>query len=317
MPFKPPAAISEHFEVIDTSSTTLKMRCKRCNGYNQSYHPTRQKKHLQNCTPYQDWMEEQGRGSETLGLTSSSLTSGINSPSRYTQDADRLLAQAIYYSGLPLSVFDKNPFFTEFCRRFEYQPPNRNVLSTTLLDTAYDNLQQTIIRDILSHIPRLSFSVDETTNIRQNRVFNITIITPDGLSLHWSTFDVGSRTLSAEEMAKILLPKLLEISKTKTAINALISDTCATMRKWWGTMQPLLPTTFFVPCDSHGLQLVIKDVLLLPEIRDVFRTAQNIAKAFKSAPKQLAILRDIQRNELGSERAIIGSVITRWGTQVS
>lgn len=265
-------------------------------------------------------MRENRPGDPILGLSvddPADLTDADEKPFQENKRAHELLANAIYYGGLPLSVFDKNPFFDQFCALYNCEVPRRVALATTMLDSAYDTLQTTLTKDVLERTSRLSFTIDETTNIRGHRVINIAVVTPDGLSLHWSTFDVGSRTLSAEELEKILVPKILQISKTKEAVNAYITDTCSLMRKLWGVLRPTFLKTFFVPCDAHGLQLIIKDVLYLPRIEDVFKDAQNIAMAFKTSPKQHAILREIQHTEFGSERAIVSSVITRWGTQVS
>lgn len=71
---------------------------------------------------------------------------------------------------------------------------------------------------------------------------------------------------------------------------------------------------FFVPCDSHGLQLLVKDLLSLPHYRDINEKAQTIVKAFKNAPLQLSHLRAFQRQIYKKEKALVLSVITRWGT---
>jgi len=85
------------------------------------------------------------------------------------------------------------------------------------------------------------------------------------------------------------------------------------MRSTWTGLENTdqLSHALFVPCDSHGLQLLIKDLLEQPRIAEVVDMAQTIVRAFHKAKKQYAILRSKQEKP----QALILSVITRWGTQ--
>lgn len=71
----------------------------------------------------------------------------------------------------------------------------------------------------------------------------------------------------------------------------------------------------FAPYDSHGLQLLIKDLYETAPFNDTLLAAQRIARGFHKAKKQYAILREIQIDIYNKEQALILSVITRWGTQ--
>ncbi len=46
-------------------------------------------------------------------------------------------------------------------------------------------------------------------------------------------------------------------------INSVGTDTCNTMRDAWNQMarDPRAKHVFFIPCDSHGLQLLMKDII--------------------------------------------------------
>lgn len=73
--------------------------------------------------------------------------------------------------------------------------------------------------------------------------------------------------------------------------------------------------TFVMGCDSHGLQLLIGDILKMGNIKTTFQLAQGIVSHFNSSPLQLATLRQIQQTINRTEFALIGAVITRWGSQ--
>jgi len=85
------------------------------------------------------------------------------------------------------------------------------------------------------------------------------------------------------------------------------------MRSTWTGLERTdeLSHALFIPCDSHGLQLLIKDILELPQIAPIIAKAQAIVSAFHKAKKQYAILRSYQNKP----QALLLSVIIQWGMQ--
>ena len=98
----------------------------------------------------------------------------------------------------------------------------------------------------------------------------------------------------------------------------MTTDTCATMRLFWELAEKTkeLAHVIFVPCDSHGLQLLIKDLCTTTWFRPILEGAQAIARGFHKAKKQYAILREIQIKIYGKSKALIFSVMTRWGSLI-
>jgi hypothetical protein len=94
-------------------------------------------------------------------------------------------------------------------------------------------------------------------------------------------------------------------------VSSLTTDTCTTMRSTWLGLEAVdkLSHVLFIPCDSHGLQLLIKDLLDQPRIAEVMIMAQTIINAFHRAEKQYAILRSKQEKL----SALLLAVIIRWG----
>lgn len=129
-------------------------------------------------------------------------------------------------------------------------------------------------------------------------------------------------TLSNDRQGRLSLPELITSSVSNpTTVNprssavAILSDT------------PELRHLFFISCDSHGLQLLIKDFLVAMKtkrghtptvstaIQKHFILAYRIMVAFQKAPLQCVILRTKRIDAWGKEIALIPSVMTRWGTQ--
>src|SRR5579859_5938053 len=91
------------------------------------------------------------------------------------------------------------------------------------------------------------------------------------------------------------------------------------MFSMWEKLQafPELKHVFFIPCDSQGLQLLVKDIIChLPRFKELHDKAKKVVKAFNKAHLQYARLRDIQMTCYKEHRALILSIITRWGTQL-
>ena len=90
-------------------------------------------------------------------------------------------------------------------------------------------------------------------------------------------------------------------------VNSINTDTCSTMQKLHEILQITseLEHVFFTLCDSHGLQLLIKNILELPWFADVAKSISKIVEGFRKAHLQLAILREFQKLKYGRHKAFI------------
>lgn len=100
-------------------------------------------------------------------------------------------------------------------------------------------------------------------------------------------------------------------------INSIATDTCDTMLAMGKQLQlsDQFRHVFFIPCDSHSIQLLVKDILTIPRLKSILSDAQTIVSAFHKSPLQHALLREQQINCYGKHYSLILAVITRWGTQ--
>ncbi|KAG6111438.1 hypothetical protein E4U14_002477 [Claviceps sp. LM454 group G7] len=76
---------------------------------------------------------------------------------------------------------------------------------------------------------------------------------------------------------------------------------------------PLTAHIFTIPCDSHGLQLLVKDIVSSEPIKSLISKAQLVVNKLRSSPKQLSLLRE---KSYTTRRTLIVAAITRWGTQL-
>jgi Protein of unknown function (DUF 659)/hAT family C-terminal dimerisation region len=236
-------------------------------------------------------------------------------------ELDNKCAMAVYTQGLPFTTWEP-PVMRDFLTALQpaYRTPSPYQLSGPLLDNNFETMKSNI-DDIIEKSPRVDLIIDESNTISNNRVINVSVHTASGVFFH-ETSELPADDIDSNWLVDFIetgvVPKLRLGDKS---INSLASDTCATMRSLWAKLKhkPEYNHTIFIPCDSHGIQLLIKDVLnsktLDPWLSNTFKTAQKIVAFFSNAKKQLAFLRQHQKQHYGHYKSFVIAGETRWGTQ--
>src|SRR5205814_3618479 len=91
--------------------------------------------------------------------------------------------------------------------------------------------------------------------------------------------DIQSKQMTAAAAAQWLRNHLVTLMKGDIArINSIITDTCKLMFKMWLKIQKLdeFKHVFFIPCDLHGLQLLVGDLLKIPVFKEVLNKAPTV-----------------------------------------
>lgn len=160
---------------------------------------------------------------------------------------------------------------------------------------------------------------DESNNHTGDRILNMTVLTKDHESFHAFSESASAMKLDAEATATWMLKKIDQLTRSNfKKVNSVATDTCSLERAVWDILgsDTRLQHAFFIPCDSHGLQLLIKDLLGLESLSVVFLQALKVVNSLRKAKHHLGILRKHQQAIYGEKRALIVSTILRWGTQV-
>jgi len=220
-------------------------------------------------------------------------------------------------SNQPFNVFE-NSFYKTFLHSLNpaYKPPSRNTIAGPLLDAVHSEVK-TRADSLISTLSRINVITDESGNINGSRISNISVHSGYG-SLHYVSEDIRAKWMTAPAAAQWLRNHLNALSNSRLErINSIASDTCSTMRSMWTEIEKFddLKHCLFVPCDSHSIQLLVKDLLQLPLFSETIQQAQCIVKSFRKAPLQYARLREFQLEYYKKTQSLVLSVITRWGTQ--
>jgi hypothetical protein len=228
-------------------------------------------------------------------------------------------AMSVYMTNLPFNHFE-NAYVIAHHQALSpsYKPPNRKLVAGKLLNEAYDTVKSKVVQ-VLKSCNYLSFFTDETVNIRKERVINLCCHVPNVGCFHLKATTGVAKKMSAAVQAEWLVNGCRETINHETwRINCIATDTCFTMKAMWNEISKFsdMKHVFFVPCDSHGLQLLLGDIIEFLFFVDVMQKAQLIITSFRGLNKELAILWDFQIKAYGQHRSLILNVLTRWGTSV-
>jgi hypothetical protein len=295
--------VHDHFKNVDKPHLkTPRRQCRYC-GYETKSDTTRQSTHLKQCMQYQDHLRKQPPRGPIQAMLSPPKTS--------MQKKDLLdlkFAAAVYEAGHPFTMYEK-PAIQEAFQLLDpsYTPPSAKLLGTRLLEEAYMREREEVGRRIAS-AKYLNFTTDESDSVRRDRIANLSAnLLHDG-AFHLRSLCTGSTTHSAENLANLVMDELsIWTDGNFERVNSINTDTCSTMRKLHDVLQakPELEHVFFTLCDSHGLQLLIKDILQIPWFASVVKRISKIVGDFRKSLLQLAILREYQMLEYGKHKAFI------------
>jgi hypothetical protein len=306
----PDPELEKAFKRIRTGRNSDEAKCKHC-FWTGVWQTNNLRSHLSNtCSLYKT----------QLSMHRSVIVS--RTPSRSEQHEFKAsIAFSCYVDNLSFTTFDVGKAIRESYRKINplLAFPSRREIATTLLDAQYERTSMAI-QTLIRSEPFLNFSLDESTNIRRERIQNLCINCPSYGAFYQLSESLEDRTMNARSCADWAIQAMEDAKGDRpwSELNSLVMDTCATQMNSALLISqfPNLKHLFIIGCDSHGLQLLVKDIIQKSRFREVFNQAQDVVQAFSTSPKQLAILRQHMASSIGGVRSFALSVITRWGSQV-
>lgn len=233
-------------------------------------------------------------------------------------ECNHLAAMEIYCDGRVPNLFE-GQYLQALLQRLNsaWKISSAKTFAAKLLDKEYEAMKKLVLSTLLAS-GHINFVTDGSSDINHNQIKNLSALTQIG-ALQLVSGDIPGMVHNANVLAGWTYNQFLDWTGGNLAkVNSLATDTEEKMQKMWKALasMPGLSHVFFVPCDSHGLQLLMKDIAGLAWFKELFHQAQAIPVYFHKADKQLSILRGYQQAEYGRTYAVTMSCITRWGTQV-
>ena len=199
-----------------------------------------------------------------------------------------------------------------------YKVPDRHRVAEELLLQCYNQVSSEV-KELLGDVQFLNFVSDESDDKARRHIANLSVNTPQQGAFFLWNFHTKDQNQTASFLASLIIPEIIDACNNDLSrFNSLATDTYAVMRAMHCLMEQDLRFfhLFFVLCDSHGIQLLIKRILELPQYERLVKNAQAIVAGFAHSRLQLGIFREHQQSLYnGKIMALIISVITRWGTQ--
>lgn len=323
MPLSDAVVHTAFHEYIQANKKEKRARCRYCN-YELAKYTSRQRTHLIKCRAYLTAMKD-GHQKNSITQRAAGVEDKSQSPLFQTeispekrQKLEKLAAMAVYYGGKPLSYYEDDGSQDLWIQGIGWKPPSRDKLSGNLLDDAFLETKAKVDK-LLNESSLLNFISDESNNQPGDRILNMCAMMKTQ-SFHIHSESAKEISLSAPNTASWML-KVIDttVDGDFKRVNSITTDTCNLERAVWDILAQdyRLRHVFFIPCDSHGLQLLIKDILTMPTIRVCFLKALKIVNSIRKAKRQLGLLRKYQLLHYGKKKALIASTILRWGTQVN
>ena len=313
--------VAENFIRIPNISRTDQAKCKHC-GETKAWNTTQFcKRHLNACKKYEQYRND--NGITRPKAINKSITDFFDLED---QSDEQLFALAVYTSTANFSLFE-TPQWKAFFKRLNFTPLTRQRLSSELLKSCYLDIKQQVLK-VAAAADHIQIVSDGSSNIAKVRVENVTFLA-GGISYYWKSTGIGAIRAGSDWTLDHLKDQAFEITmgnlKKWTAFS---SDTNNTQRRCQELINQDkdLKHVHSVPCDPHGLQLVMKDLLwpgkdnskqqITTHMGQFWHEGPNgLVSFFRSSDKQLAFLRGVMETAYKKVKSLIATVPTRWGTQ--
>lgn len=200
-----------------------------------------------------------------------------------------------------------------------FMPPNRKQV-TSFLDEVYNNTLKEV-KVYIRTTKYLNLVFNGSDNVAFNRVINLSVEIPGQAAFYWETINTKATPHTSLNQVDLLLPLIsAAVNGEFSKVNAVCTDTNSTQRKCQSDLKthPQLAHILSILCDSHGLQLLVKDIVTTSPWRLVLKKAVYMITYFRHSKKQYAQLRNLMVLTCNSKTySLLLAAITRWSTQQS
>jgi hypothetical protein len=303
------------FQEVDEGWKSGSAKCKHCQK-KASIHTTRQADHLKECDAYLLYSARQKRQRDEQD-DDGPLKRFKISPKEH-DDITEAAANMLFECGLPFTFFQQ-PAVRRFLTQIQpaWKPVDESTFRRQMLDNKYFKLKEEV-DEILDNEQYLGLSIDDTSNITLDRISNVSVTTSKG-TFYYHNLVLNGETQTADLSFKGLLETCRVITRNNLSrINAISMDTCShnLLLQARARAYPEFQHSFFINCDAHGINLLIRDLLKLPQFDATVKLASQIFNHFAHSPKQKTLVKEY-RQQLGIKSMMFRSPVdTRWGSHI-
>eukprot|EP01038_Epipyxis_sp_PR26KG_P011979 gene11979-16035_t len=225
---------------------------------------------------------------------------------------ERKLAKFMFRTALPFRVLDSSAWkdFIKLARP-SFQCPSAKVISTRLLDEFYDEMSADV-ENIIGNYKSITLVSDGWSNSRSVHIVNYLLFIPGHRPIFYEAVDTSEITQNGETIATEIIRVIEKIGVSK--IVSVTTDTAPFMQSAWDIIERKYPSIFVNVCDSHVMNLLIKDIITNIQIyKETMSSTTEIVKFIKTR-HQVAHEFNKIRKTLQISKGLVLPCCTRWYT---
>lgn len=227
------------------------------------------------------------------------------------QEADRLLALFFYRTGISFRLADSESF-KEFVSKinpsYAEAMPSAKMLSGSLLDKSYSSEAEKL-SNILESSSNLTLISDGWTNVNGEHIVNYSVKAPGSKPLFKCSSNTSGIIQTGKAIADAICKVLEELGVEKFC--CVVTDNASVMRAAWREIEARFPHISANGCAAHGLNLLIKDLLAVPENQKTISESSKIIKFINNHHIVQAMF-ESRRKEAKVTQKLSLPVATRW-----
>lgn len=161
----------------------------------------------------------------------------------------------------------------------------------------------------------VTVAFDGWTNIKQEHLFGVVLITSQGLSLIWNACNISSQRSKTEDVKRLIKNIMDSAEKEGIRINCYVSDSAGKYAAARKQLRIEYPNKVFIPCMAHQANLIVGDIFKESDsYKKTLKHAIRIVGYFHSSPYFTGLLRDEQRSFYKQTIALLSPAETCWNS---
>lgn len=244
-----------------------------------------------------------------------STSPDIEIPAAKRSKIDSVLSQFVFNTGISFRVVE-SPYFKKLINElnpaYAEQIPNRQKLSTKLLDEEYSAIKNELDRMLQETVCGLTLITDGWTNVRKDHLVNFCIKFPCGKTFFYKSINTSAIIQDARQVANQIIDVLREIGDAKFC--GVVTDNANVMQAAWKLIEAEFPRVSANGCAAHCLNLLIEDIVKTTDSKSLLEESSSLIKYINNHARVRSVF-EAARKTANVAHALSLPVITRWYTQ--
>ncbi|RHZ87211.1 hypothetical protein Glove_39g7 [Diversispora epigaea] len=190
--------------------------------------------------------------------------------------------------------------------------PDRHLLGDHILSDAVEDSNNTMIK-VLQEDP----TFDGWTNVRNEHLLDVVIITSEGRSFVWKATNISSERENHKEVIEKIQEMFIELNNDSIKVCAVVTDSTGPYAASRCRLRIIKRAIVFFPCFAHQVNLCIGEIFKESiEFKEMIDKAIRLASFFRNSNNKYFIskLKDQQYEEYNKYFAIVAPGETQWNS---